>query len=60
MECQCCVCKSIQRNGVWSAPVSEPLKHVSHTYCPICLKETVRAMRTEISRANKREPVAIS
>jgi hypothetical protein len=44
MTIQCCVCGKIRADGQWSLHHEE--RHgdnISHTYCPICLKEALNA-----------------
>jgi len=58
MKQQCCVCKKLRQENEWirsKEPITEKL---SHTYCPACLSQTVRAMRAEVAAANACRPLA--
>lgn len=56
MTIQCCVCKKTQVNGEWRQAKPEAEQDVSHTYCPVCLDETIaeitayKAMQKPITR----------
>lgn len=64
MTVQCCVCKRVKAEG--PAPwhklgAEDPVPaHVSHTYCPACLRASVGAMRREFAQAETVQPLAAS
>lgn len=56
MTTQCCKCSRVKVEGEWIHPESEASKRVSHTYCPACHAETVRAMKREMAAARGMQP----
>lgn len=47
MKVQCCVCNKIREDGQWvaAAPVTQD-DAVSHGYCPTCLEQAHREIRS--------------
>ncbi len=39
MKIQCCVCKKVREQNVWTHQILWSPQNVSHTYCPDCLQE---------------------
>ncbi len=47
MKVQCCVCKKIRIDGVWTAPTVSQIgkEQVSHGYCPACADDAFAELR---------------
>lgn len=58
MTTQCCKCNKVKVEGEWIHPVTDSTARVSHTYCPACHAETVRAFKREIASAGGMQPAA--
>ncbi|HOZ47500.1 MAG TPA: hypothetical protein PLO37_00090 [Candidatus Hydrogenedentes bacterium] len=39
MTIQCCKCRLYKDNDTWTATPPETTDHVSHGFCPACMKE---------------------
>ena len=57
MTVQCCVCKKVKVEESWTITGIDRPKDVSHTYCPVCLRQSQAAMAAERLRANVTQPV---
>ena len=47
MTVQCCMCKLIRVDGEWIRRPQDDRGDTSHTYCPVCLDETLTTIRME-------------
>ena len=45
MTVQCCKCKRVKWRGTWVPEANWGLGEVSHTYCPVCVDETLQEIR---------------
>lgn len=45
MTVQCCKCKKVQCRGTWVTGGGAMGEDVSHSYCPICVEETLEEIR---------------
>lgn len=50
MTIQCCVCHRVKVEDEWKHQSVERPQEVSHTYCPVCLDASKKAMCDEIAR----------
>ena len=53
MTIQCCRCKKVKAGKAWTLPGHMDPATVSHSYCPVCLEQTVDEMRAERDHANR-------
>ena len=56
MTTKCCKCDKVKVEGEWIHPMSDAMGRVSHTYCPACHAETLRAFQREIAAARGLQP----
>ena len=47
MTIQCCRCKRVRSGEEWTLPGPAPSETVSHTYCPVCLSESIDELKQE-------------
>lgn len=60
MTIQCCVCKKVKVEESWTSNATERAGDVSHTYCPVCLRQSKATMAAERLRANATQPVTVT
>lgn len=54
MTTQCCICKRVrEEQGAWKPATPEETATVSHTYCPVCLHESIIRINAEFAQANR-------
>lgn len=56
MTIQCCVCQRIKVEDTWKHRHVEHPQQVSHTYCPVCLEQSMKALYEETARNRKTIP----
>ena len=61
MVVQCCVCQKVREGEEWIAveDLSLSARVVSHTYCPVCEKASLRELK-EMSARRYRIPQALA
>ena len=56
MTTQCCTCNKVKVDGEWIHPKGTVSQRVSHTYCPACHAEAIRAIQRELAAARGMQP----